>query len=250
MSDLRTTDMNKPPQAEGGKGMDFLLAPFVFVVLMWGVFWLGENAGIELFRWGIKPRSTEGLKGILFSPLIHGNFMHLTNNSLPVLVLGSALFYFYPKKAFRVILWSWLGTGILVWIMARDSYHIGASGLIYALAGFIFLNGLLSRKPNLLAMSLLVVFLYGSLVWGVLPLENEVSWEAHLSGGISGLLLAVIFYQRSTVNVSEDLTLVWDEEQELIKILKAEEKSQGFNFNNDQNVLYHFKPKERNEPNS
>ncbi|MDZ7846385.1 MAG: rhomboid family intramembrane serine protease [Owenweeksia sp.] len=175
------------------QGLSFVLKPFLFVVLMWVVFYLDQRFYLDLYQFGILPRQFGGLNGVIASPLIHGSLMHLANNTLPILALGMGLFYFYPRIAVVVIIVSWLSSGLAVWLIGRESYHIGASGLIYALAGFIFLSGLLRRQANLLALSLLVVFLYGGMVWGILPIEEKVSWEAHLAGGISGFALAVYF---------------------------------------------------------
>lgn len=146
---------------------------------------------LNLNRFGVLPLTFEGLIGIIASPLLHGDFKHLLGNSLPILALGAGLYYFYPKIATRVVIIAWLSSGIALWIIGRPAIHIGASGLVYALAGFIFLSGLLRKQPNLLALSLLVIFLYGGLFWGLLPIEEEISWEAHLTGLTSGFALAV-----------------------------------------------------------
>jgi membrane associated rhomboid family serine protease len=145
---------------------------------------------LGLARFGILPRTLIGLRGILFSPFIHGGVNHLLSNSVPLLVLGWFTVYFYPKATGRVVLVSWLATGLWVWSMGRESYHIGASGMVYSLAGFLFFSGLFRRRIALMAVSLIVVFLYGSMWWGVLPLEPGVSWESHLFGGIVGTLMA------------------------------------------------------------
>lgn len=170
-----------------------MVKPFVLVMLMWAVFWLDYRFMLDLYRFGILPRHIEGLVGIGASPLLHGSLLHITNNTLPLLALGAGLFFFYPRIAVVVIAVSWFGSGLVVWVIGRESYHIGASGLIYALAGFIFLSGLLRKQTNLLALSLLVVFLYGGLVWGVFPIKENVSWEAHLAGASSGFALAIHF---------------------------------------------------------
>lgn len=112
---------------------------------------------------------------------------------MPLLVLGTALFYFYKDVAFRVIVFSILITGFWVWVIARPSYHIGASGIIYSLAGFLFTSGIIRKHPRLMAISMLVVFIYGGMVWGVFPVEERVSWESHLMGLACGVLLAYFF---------------------------------------------------------
>lgn len=175
--------------------LSFFLKPFYFILLIWFIFWADMRFTLDLYQFGILPRHFSGLVGVISAPLLHGSLMHLSNNTLPILALGTGLFYFYPRIASPVVLLAWLSSGLTVWIIGRESYHIGASGLIYALAGFIFLSGILRRQSNLLALSLLVVFLYGSLVWGILPIEEGVSWEAHLAGASCGFALA-IYYRR------------------------------------------------------
>lgn len=198
------------PVSQSRRDLSFVLRPFLFVVLIWFVFWLDHRFMLDLYRFGILPRHFDGLIGVVTSPLLHGSLTHLTNNTLPVLALGMGLFYFYPRIAVSVIIITWLSSGLGVWLIGRESYHIGASSLIYALAAFIFLSGVLRRQGNLLALSLLVVFLYGGLVWGVFPVKENVSWEAHLAGGISGFVLAVFYRnegpRRRVYSWEEELT--------------------------------------------
>lgn len=154
---------------------------------------------LDLYRFGIFPRHFDGLLGVVASPLLHGSLMHISNNTLPIMALGMGLFFFYPRIASSVVIVSWVSSGLVVWLFGRESYHIGASSLIYALAGFIFLSGILRRQGNLLALSLLVVFLYGGLIWGIFPLKESISWEAHLAGGVSGFALALFFRHEGPV---------------------------------------------------
>ena len=170
-----------------------LYIPVLLIVGSWLVFALDQSLDLDLFYWGIYPRELSGLKGIIFSPFIHGSLKHIIANSIPVFVLSTGLFYFYRDLAFKVLIYSILISNLLVWGMARPSYHIGASGLIYSLAGFLFLSGVIRRHAGLMALSLIVVFQYGSLVWGIFPLEEKVSWEGHLMGLVVGFLLAWIF---------------------------------------------------------
>lgn len=145
------------------------------------------------FVWGILPRTVLGLRGILFSPFIHSDSLHLLSNTIPFLVLLTLIFYFYKRIAVRILIFSFLLEGILVWLFARNSYHIGASGLVYAFFGFIAISGLIRRQIPLLSISLLIIFLYGGLVWGVLPQEKHISWESHLFGLLVGLVLAIYY---------------------------------------------------------
>ena len=169
-----------------------MLIPGVFVFLMWLVKIIEVLFDLDLSNFGIYPLSLEGLPGIIFSPFIHANFEHLFNNSLPLFFLGTALFYFYSEIAVKVSLWTYFLTGILVWLAGRSAWHIGASGLIYGLASFLFFSGIIRKYFRLVALSLLIVFLYGSMVWGIFPnIYKEVSWESHMLGFISGIILAV-----------------------------------------------------------
>lgn len=170
----------------------WLLIPFFAVLLIWVVYYLELQWGINLNRHGVYPRSLKGLQGVLFSPLIHGSLDHLYNNSLPLFILLAALIYFFPSQAFRVVLVGGLMAGLLTWLIGRPSYHIGASGLIYVLASFIFFKGIRSGHYRWVALSLGVVFVYGSMLWYILPVEKGISWEGHLSGFISGLLLSLL----------------------------------------------------------
>ncbi|MCB0792173.1 MAG: rhomboid family intramembrane serine protease [Flavobacteriales bacterium] len=167
--------------------------PVVVVMFLWAFQMLAEAFGWPIWRLGVYPRHAEGLLGIITAPLVHGDYGHLFNNSIPILVLGWCLVYFYPRVAWRVLAAIWLLTGIWVWISARADHHIGASGVVYGMAAFLFFSGLIRRNRALMAISLLVVFLYGGMVWGVLPIFPHVSWESHLWGGLSGLAMAVVY---------------------------------------------------------
>ena len=158
---------------------------------MWLVHLLGAFPFVDTTVFGIYPRVLEALPGVLLSPLIHGGFSHLISNSLPVFLLGTGLLYYYRNEAPRAVAWIWLGGGLAVWLLARPSFHIGASGLVYGAAAFIFLSGLLRREPPAIALSLIVIFLYGGLIWGVLPIQPGVSWEAHLFGAMAGITAAL-----------------------------------------------------------
>ncbi len=168
--------------------------PLLFVLIIWIVFWLEVRFGYNFNKWGVQPQKWSGLKGILFSPFIHGNIKHLYSNTLPLLILSTALFYFY-----RAIAWKVLGLGLLLsglgtWFLGESgSVHIGASGIVYLLSSFLFFKGIWSKNYRLIALSLIVAFVYGGMVWGMLPIEEKVSWEGHLSGFAAGILLAVGF---------------------------------------------------------
>ncbi|MDR2058342.1 MAG: rhomboid family intramembrane serine protease [Dysgonamonadaceae bacterium] len=174
-----------------------LTFPALFVLTI-GLIWLLEK-GMEAdwYQWGVFPRSINGLRGILTQPLIHSDIRHLFSNSVPLLVLGWCLFYFYKELSFAVFPCLWILSGSFTWLLGRDSWHIGASGLIYALSFFLFFSGIFRKYIPLLSVSLLVAFLYGSAVWNMFPVaelvDPSISWEGHLSGGISGLICAALF---------------------------------------------------------
>jgi membrane associated rhomboid family serine protease len=162
-----------------------------FVALIWLIGLLNWGFDLGLERFGVRPRQLAGLPGILLAPLLHGGFPHLFANSLPLLVLGTVMLHLYPNSALKVIPTVYLGSGVAVWLFARGSDHIGASGLVYGLVTYIFVAGLIRRDKRAIAASLLVSFLYGTLAWGVLPIQPGVSWETHLAAALIGLALAI-----------------------------------------------------------
>ena len=172
---------------------DILIYPLGLTILMWVIFWYEIKFDYNFNEYGVYPRTLDGLKGVLFSPFIHSSLKHLFNNSIPLLLLSMATLYFYRKIGLKVILLGLLCSGILTWLIGRSSYHIGASGLVYVLASFLFFKGIFSKYYRLIAVSLGVVFLYGSLIWGLFPIKEQISWEGHLSGFIVGFLLSVVF---------------------------------------------------------
>jgi membrane associated rhomboid family serine protease len=170
-----------------------IAVPLFFVLSLWLVYWFEIRFHFNFVKNGIMPREISGLQGVLFSPFIHSNLSHLYNNSIPLLVLLAALQYFYPRHSFKVICYGILFSGMLTWLIGRTSYHIGASGLIYVLVGFIFFKGIITRYFRLVALSLTVIVLYGGMIWYVLPdVDNSISWEGHLAGLISGVIFAIL----------------------------------------------------------
>lgn len=170
-----------------------LIIPILAVVLIWIVYYIEIKFGFNFNKYGIYPKTIKGLRGIVLSPFIHSDTKHLFSNSIPLAVLLSGLYYFYQKIATKVLLFGLILTGILTWSFARPSYHIGASGIIYLLVSFIFFSGVFRKYYRLVALSLIVVFLYGSMVWYIFPVEAKISWEGHLSGFLVGFLFAFIF---------------------------------------------------------
>jgi membrane associated rhomboid family serine protease len=188
-----------------------MIIPGSFVFLMWFVKVVEILFETDFSVLGIRPLELKGLPGIIFSPLVHDDFKHLFNNSIPLLFLWTGVFYFYSEVAFKVSLWIYLLTGIFVWFAGRDAWHIGASGLVYGFASFLFFSGIIRRYFRLIALSLLVVFLYGSMVWGMVPeLYKNVSWEAHMLGFVSGIIMALWYRNEGPQNPVYD----WMEEEE------------------------------------
>lgn len=162
-----------------------------FVAVIWLIDIANWALHLELQRFGIRPRQLAGLPGILLAPLLHSGPSHLAANSLPLLVLGTGMLYLYPNSALRVIPAVYLGAGVAVWLFAGNGVHVGSSGLLYGLLGYVFMAGVIRLDRRAIAASLLVAFLYGSLVWGVVPIRPGISWETHLAGALIGLALAV-----------------------------------------------------------
>lgn len=162
-----------------------------FVAVIWVIQLLNWALDLGPEDLGVRPRQAAGLLGIFFAPLVHDGFAHLVANSLPLLVLGTVMLYLYPRSSRRVLPAVYLGPGVAVWLFARGGDHVGASGLVYGLASYIFVAGLIRRDRRAIASSLLVAFMYGALVWGVLPIVRRVSWETHLAAALIGLVLAI-----------------------------------------------------------
>jgi len=186
-------------------------------MLLWVIYLITYLFEIPTFKLGILPRNFSGLVGIFTSPLIHGGFSHLVSNSTPLIFMGLGIFYFYPKVAYKVFTIIYFETGILVWIFAREVYHIGASGIIYGFASFLFFSGIFRKDNRSIALALVVIFLYGGLIWGVLPVEKGVSWESHLFGAIVGVITAFIFRK-----IDPPKRYEWEDEESDIPVNKLE----------------------------
>lgn len=169
-----------------------VLWPILIVFTLWIVYWVEIKFRFDFTTFGVYPREIKGLFGIIASAFIHSGIEHLYKNSIPILVLTASLFYFYKDIAWESLLYGLIFSGFLTWLIGRSSYHIGASGMVYFLASFLFFKGLRSRNYRLIALSLVVVFLYGSLVWGTMPGKPGISWEGHLSGFMVGFVFSFI----------------------------------------------------------
>jgi membrane associated rhomboid family serine protease len=168
--------------------------PLFFVWILWFVYWLQIKFDFDFDENGILPRTFSGLQGIFFSPFIHADINHLYNNSIPLLILLAALRFFYAKQSLAVIGYGILLSGFITWVIGRENYHIGASGLIYVLVSFIFFKGIQTKYYRLVALSLTVVMVYGGLVWYIFPkVDEQISWEGHLAGLITGFALSLFY---------------------------------------------------------
>lgn len=167
--------------------------PILFVLIIWLVKISEVVLETSWSEFGIFPRRIDGLKGIIFTPFLHSDFKHLISNTLPFLFLAISIFYFYKEVALKVFIGIFLLTHVSVWIAARPSYHIGASGLVYGFASFLFFSGIIRKYYKLMAISLLIIFLYGGMVWGVFPVVKNMSWESHLFGLFWGVVFAYYY---------------------------------------------------------
>lgn len=170
-----------------------MVFPGLFLLLLWLIKLIEIELEIDLSTLGIYPLRISSMIGIIASPLLHGDLEHLTANSATLFILFSALFYFYPPVAWRVFFFVYLATGLWVWFGGRAGYHIGASGIIYGLAAFLTISGMIRNHVRFMALSLIVIFMYGGLLWGLLPGQPGISWESHLLGGVAGVVMAVYF---------------------------------------------------------
>jgi membrane associated rhomboid family serine protease len=186
----------------------------IFISILWLVF-LIDNTFFSLFfpfthlkDYGVYPRQAVGISGIITTVFLHGSLSHVISNTLPLLLAITALFGNYPKTAQKVFILSIFLTGFLVWSFARSANHIGASGLLYCLLTFIFISGFFKKDIQSIGISLVIAFLYGSLIFGIIPDEAHISWESHLFGLFSGLFLA--WYYRHD---DKPIYKSWDEEE-------------------------------------
>ena len=184
--------------------------PLVLVSLLWIIKLTEYYFHVNFTRFGLLPRSFSHLTGIITCPLIHSSFNHLFSNSLPLLVLGMMTFYFYRPIAFSVFFWVYLMSGLWLWAAGREAFHLGASGLVYGFASFLFFSGIFRREKTTMVLSLLVVFLYGSMIWGLFPIDPQISWESHLLGSLAGFITAYYFRKEGP----QQKRFEWEDEPE------------------------------------
>ena len=204
--------------------------PCILLIILWLIL-LCEWAFHTNFHWlGVYPRTFSGLLGIFTEPLVHGSVKHLFSNTVPLFVLSWCLFYFYKDLGYTTFPIIWILSGFLTWCIGRESWHIGASGVIYGLTFFLFFSGIFRQHIPLMAISILIVFLYGSLIWYMSPvwelIEANISWEGHFSGAFSGFLCAIVFRKQGPQKPIDPFE---NEEDE------AEEENTDISLNNNCN---------------
>ncbi|MGL2967287.1 rhomboid family intramembrane serine protease [Flavobacterium sp. XGLA_31] len=237
------------------------IVPALLLLMIWSVFFVERSFGVDLSNHGIMPRTFSGLQGVVFSPFLHGDLNHIANNSIPLFILTTALIYFYRAVSLKVLTYGILLSGIITWIIGRNSFHIGASSLIYVLVSFIFFKGLMTQYYRLMALSLTVVMLYGGMIWYVFPeIDKQISWEGHLAGLISGFAFAIHYktpdYVKATqfpwehpdFNPEEDMFMKhFDENGNFVNTPEPEEESEEPVNPNQIPYFYTFKENKEEE---
>lgn len=212
----------------------FSLALFtsaIFIVILVLIHFAGEQLSLDFYKLGVYPREIKGLLGIITHPLIHSSWGHLLANSSSLFFLLATLIYFYKDWSYLIFFLIWITEGTLLFIIGRENWHIGASGIIYGLAFFLFFSGVFSKTKSMMAVSLLMVFLYGSMIWSMTPhfVKADVSWEGHLSGAIAGFIMSIFFYSKAELSKKEPIIYNDEEDEELynkwMESLKPESES-------------------------
>uniref|UniRef100_UPI003568A9AF rhomboid family intramembrane serine protease n=1 Tax=Mariniphaga sediminis TaxID=1628158 RepID=UPI003568A9AF len=220
------------PEMEKRIFLHSLVFPAAFIFVFWIVEIVEVTTSLSFVKLGVYPLHLKGLPGIIFSPFIHSGFNHLMSNSIPFFILLFMLIYFYRRISYQIFFLLYFLSGLSVWLAGREAWHIGASGVVYAMAAFHFVSGIIRNDVRLLTLSVVVVFLYGGLIWGIFPIDPEISWEGHLWGAVSGVVLA-IYYRKYTIRRDK---FDWEEEEET-----SSEQSQSVGEEGDSGqVQVHF----------
>jgi membrane associated rhomboid family serine protease len=238
-----------------GSGFESFGVAAIMLFLMWSVYFLDWYLPFDFTQLGLIPKMATGLKGIFFMPFVHSplDIHHIINNSAPTFFLTATLIYFYRPIAYKVLILGWLLTGSFLWVFAQSATgnHIGMSGVIYFLAAFLFTSGVLRRYFQLQVISLAVVFIYGSMIWGIFPLKEEVSWEGHLCGLVTGVILAFLYKHQGPKRPKyefeiekemgiepPDLEGMWNER---IRLEEQRQRELEAEQNKVINIVYHIK---------
>ena len=199
--------------------------PFIIGILMILSFVLEKGMDWDFHTAGVYPRRIESVWGIFTMIFVHADWSHLTNNVLSFTILCSFLYYFYRQLASKILIISYIFSGLILWVIGRDSWHIGASGLIYALAFFLFFSGVIRKHVPLIAISLVVALIYGSMIWHIFPWEvhDAISWEGHLAGGIIGIILSLYYRNEGPKKQIK----IWEDEDDSIEYISDEDEIQN-----------------------
>lgn len=169
----------------------------VVVAALWAIELVDTVTGHALDGLGIRPWNLVGLDGILFAPLLHVSFAHLAANSVPLFVLGTALWPSGLRQWIVSTVTAWVTSGIMAWLLTPIHYVvIGASGVIFGWITYLVVRGFLSRRSSHIVLGLVVALAYGSVLLGVFPMSTGVSWQGHLGGAIGGVLAAWLLFRR------------------------------------------------------
>lgn len=249
------TEFREVQELNKSKVFHTFFFPVLFIMVLWLIKFSELVFEYPLYNFGVYPRHLKGIIGVLTAPLIHADFAHLFSNSIPLFVLGSGLFYYYRTVAYKIFFLILVATGFWVWVSARPSYHIGASGVVYGLASFMFLSGVIKKNMSLAAFSLIVVLLYGNMIWGVLPVLPQISWESHLMGAIAGIVMAIYYknegpqktsyqWEHETDDEQDDSTVFQNTDVADIEEIPLANESPTHNDIMAPHFVYTFKPKE------
>ncbi|MCP3927965.1 MAG: rhomboid family intramembrane serine protease [Bacteroidetes bacterium] len=211
MESQNMTNTNRP-----NRFMQSFSFPLKFLALIWGIHILQFITRIDLGYLGVYPKRLFGLKGVIFSPLIHADFHHLISNSVPLLALTVMIMFFYRKVAIKSFFMIYVLTGLAVWIFARQVFHIGASGVVYGLVSFVFWNGIFRKNLKSIILALIVTVLYSGYFAGILPNQEGISWESHLLGGLVGIFVSY-WYKEDIEKDEKPTKYSWEEEEESTK---------------------------------
>ena len=199
-------------EAERRRFVNAIFIPILLGIFMVISFLIEKGMNWDFHSAGVYPRRIENIWGIFTLIFVHSGWSHLVNNIISFIILGSLLYYFYSQIATKIMFFSYIFSGLILWFIGRDNWHIGASGLIYSLAFFLFFSGIIRKHVPLIAISLIVAFIYGSMVWHIFPwqIQDPISWEGHLSGGIVGTILSIVYRKKGPQKPEKQ----WENEEE------------------------------------
>ena len=227
-------DFTGSPSQRAGFKLALRLS-LAFAALLWAIQLLNFALDLDAAPFGVAPRTLAGLAGLLFAPLVHASFEHLIANTLPVVILGTAMLHLYPRATPIVLPAIWIGPGLAVWLFARGGIHLGASGLVYGLVAYVFFAGLIRRDRRAMAASMVVAFLYGASVWGILPFQRGQSWETHLAAAVIGTALAFALRHR---DVAPRVRYDWEDEDGAVDLDPIDEEARPARMPGSQPTLH------------